>query len=342
MGSTFGSQPTLPDVAKALAQGNACGARGILSRTLHGSTLKVSAFRVETGKQCAEIEDSPLLGTLFPELYSPLHRVNAFPRFLCFFGQFRQGHRDRHFPYLGKNNLPVCSCIGPHKVCNSIRVRLALTSVAWLPPRSWAAFWTGPHRWRHATGPTPSPVGFRRYGVTATPLPLQSAGAPLVVIVTPAVFISFFRPEFEDFLHAPIGMESNEMLLSVLSALARLNLDPWKEAAELSELPKEPATKRLAALIVRLPGGRWTQSDSMRIAHRLIELLPRRSNPSVPLIERAHGTPRMPGSPTAKMLICAALAGMALIIAASCETSSGADMVISRMTEAAPHSQSMR
>jgi len=63
MGSTFGSQPTLPDVAKALAQGNACGARGILSRTLHGSTLKVSAFRVETGKQCAEIEDSPLLGT---------------------------------------------------------------------------------------------------------------------------------------------------------------------------------------------------------------------------------------------------------------------------------------
>jgi len=44
MGSTFGSQPTLPDVAKALAQGNACGARGILSRTLHGSTLKVSAF----------------------------------------------------------------------------------------------------------------------------------------------------------------------------------------------------------------------------------------------------------------------------------------------------------
>ena len=191
-------------------------------------------------------------------------------------------------------------------------------------------------------GADAQPRRFPKVRVTATPLPLQSAGAPLVVIVTPAVFISFFRPEFEDFLHAPIGMESNEMLLSVLSALARLNLDPWKEAAELSELPKEPATKRLAALIVRLPGGRWTQSDSMRIAHRLIELLPRRSNPSVPLIERAHGTPRMPGSSTAKMLICAVLAGMALIIAASCEPSSGADMVISRMTEAAPHSQSMR
>jgi hypothetical protein len=282
------------------------------------------------------------LGTQFPELYSPLHRVNAFPRFLCFFGQFRQGHRDRHFPYLGKNSLPVCSCIGPHEVYNSVRVHLALTPVARLPPRSWVAFWTGPHRWRHATRPTPSSVDFQRYGVTANPLPLQKASAPLVVIVTPAASISFFRPEFEDFLHAPIGMESNEMLLSVLSALARLNLDPWKEAAELSELPKDPATQRLAALIVRLPGGRWTQADSMRIAHRLIELLPRRSSPSVPLIERTHGIPRMTGSPTAKMLICAALAGMALIIAGSCEPSSGADMVISRTTEAAPHSQSMR
>jgi hypothetical protein len=77
MGSTFGSQPTLPDVA------NACGARGILSRTLHGRRSKHRPLGRNL-KQCAEIEDSPLLETLFPELYSPLHRVNAFPRFLCF------------------------------------------------------------------------------------------------------------------------------------------------------------------------------------------------------------------------------------------------------------------
>jgi hypothetical protein len=181
------------------------------------------------------------------------------------------------------------------------------------------------------------PVGFQRHVGTATPLRSQVPAHDLVIIVTPATSISFFRPEFDDFLHAPIGMESNEMLLSVLSALARLNLDPWMEAAELSELPTDCATQRLAGLIVRLPGGRWTPADSWRIAHRLIELLPRRSSPDVPLAEKAHGIPRLIGSPVARLLICAALAGVALISVARCEPSSGADMVSSRMTGAAPH-----
>jgi hypothetical protein len=162
----------------------------------------------------------------------------------------------------------------------------------------------------------------------------------LVAIVTPATSISFFRPELDDFLHASIGMERNEMPLSVLSALARLGLDPWKEATELSELPSDSATQRWAALIMRLPGGRWTQADSKGIAHRLIELLPRRSSPTVPSMEKAHGIPRMTVSPTAKMLICAVLVAIALIGAASCEPASGADMAAFRTTEAAetvPH-----
>ena len=78
--------------------------------------------------------------------------------------------------------------------------------------------------------------------------------------------VSFFRPEFDDFLYAPIGADRNEMPLSVLSALARRDVDPWEEAAELSELPKRTASQRLAALIARLPGGRWTQADSRGIA----------------------------------------------------------------------------
>jgi hypothetical protein len=139
--------------------------------------------------------------------------------------------------------------------------------------------------------------------------------------VTPGASVSFFRPEFDAFLYAPIGTDGNEMPLSVLSALARLDIDPWKEAAELSELPKDTATQRLASLIARLPGGRWTQADSSRVAHRLIELLPRRNSPKVPLTEKARGLP-----PVAKMLFCAALGGIALIIAASCEPSSGADI----------------
>ena len=127
--------------------------------------------------------------------------------------------------------------------------------------------------------------------------------------MTPAASVSFFRPEFDDFLYAPIGTDRNEMPLSVLSALARLDIDPWEKAAELSELPKDIATQKLASLIARLPGGQWTQVDSKGISHRLIELLPRPSIPKVPLTEIAHGLPKMKGS--LKMVICAALGGIA-------------------------------
>jgi hypothetical protein len=132
-------------------------------------------------------------------------------------------------------------------------------------------------------------------------------------------------------------MERDELPLTVLSALARLDLDPWKEAAELSDLPRDSATQRLASLIARLPGGRWTQIEARGIAYRLIDHLPRRSDPSVPLIEKAHGIPKMVGSPAAKMLICAALVGVALISVARCEPSSGADMVVSQTTETVSH-----
>ena len=84
--------------------------------------------------------------------------------------------------------------------------------------------------------------------------------------MTPGASVSFFRPEFDDFLYAPIGSDKDEMPLSVLSALARLNIDPWEEAAELSELPKSPAVQRLASLIAQLQGGRWTLADSRTIA----------------------------------------------------------------------------
>jgi len=159
----------------------------------------------------------------------------------------------------------------------------------------------------------------------------------LVAIVTPASSAFFFRPELDDFLHAPIGMERNEMPLSVLSALARLGLDHWKEAAELPELPSDSATQRLAALIMRLPGGRWTQADSRGIAHRLIALLPRRGSPAVPSIEKPHGIPRMTATPAAKLLLCAVFVGIVLIGAASCEPASGADMAASPTTETVPH-----
>lgn len=143
--------------------------------------------------------------------------------------------------------------------------------------------------------------------------------------MTPAASVSFFRPEFADFLYAPIGTERDEVPLSVLSALARLDVDPWEEAAELSELPNDTATQRLASLIARLPDGRWTQADSRTIAIRLIDLLPRRCSSRVPLAAKAHGVREMTSSAVAKMLICAALAVIALTMAASREPSSRGD-----------------
>jgi hypothetical protein len=83
--------------------------------------------------------------------------------------------------------------------------------------------------------------------------------------------------EFNDFLFAPIGEDQNGMLVSVLSGLARSDVDPWQEAARLAQLPRENATRRLAALIGALPDRAEPFPDPGMIATRLIALLPRRS-----------------------------------------------------------------
>ena len=142
-------------------------------------------------------------------------------------------------------------------------------------------------------------------------------------MVTAAASVTFFKPEFGDFLYAAIAADRNEMPLTVLSALSRLDVDPWKEAAELSELPKDAATQRLASLIARLPGGRWSVADSKAIADRLIELLPRRSRSTVQSDKKAHHPQQMTGFPV--LLICAALAMVALTIATSCQRSTPSD-----------------
>ena len=86
--------------------------------------------------------------------------------------------------------------------------------------------------------------------------------------------------EFNEFLFAIVGEEHSGQQLTVLSALARLGLDPWGEAARLSELSDEAATKALAAVIGALPEGDWKLSEGQSIAERLVNHLPRRSTPS--------------------------------------------------------------
>jgi hypothetical protein len=86
--------------------------------------------------------------------------------------------------------------------------------------------------------------------------------------------LSTLTSEFDDFLFAPIGEGRNGVPLSVLSALARLDIDPWREAAELAQVSRETATQRLASLIAALPDGPSAQLDPGSIAARLIALLP--------------------------------------------------------------------
>jgi hypothetical protein len=98
--------------------------------------------------------------------------------------------------------------------------------------------------------------------------------------------------EFNEFLYAPIAEESNGMALSVLSALARLGLDPWEQAAQWARLPGETATRNLASLIAALPAGPAARPDPGPLAARLIALLPRRN-------ERMSSAKSSAGSPAA-------------------------------------------
>jgi hypothetical protein len=83
--------------------------------------------------------------------------------------------------------------------------------------------------------------------------------------------------EFNDFLFAPIGEDRNGVLVSVLSGLARLDVDPWQEAADLAQLSGETATQRLASLIGALRDGDPSYLDPRTISMRLIALLPNRN-----------------------------------------------------------------
>jgi len=82
-------------------------------------------------------------------------------------------------------------------------------------------------------------------------------------------------PEFDPFLFAAIDEEGNGVSLSVLSAFAQLEVDPWREAAELARMPRGAANQRLTSLIAALSETSTPRVTAATIASRLTELLPR-------------------------------------------------------------------
>lgn len=80
--------------------------------------------------------------------------------------------------------------------------------------------------------------------------------------------------DLEAFLFARVWDDGSSTPLSVLSAIARLDIDPWAEAARLAALPREKAAVALAAILRRLPGRNPGAPDIATIADRLVTLLP--------------------------------------------------------------------
>jgi hypothetical protein len=79
---------------------------------------------------------------------------------------------------------------------------------------------------------------------------------------------------YDHFLFAPICEDANGMQLSVLSALARMNVDPWEEAARLAAMPKAIVGRTLVSTLDSVPGRSWNPSKTEIIAARLVQLLP--------------------------------------------------------------------
>ncbi len=95
-------------------------------------------------------------------------------------------------------------------------------------------------------------------------------------------------PEFERFLYASVGEDGNGYAVTVLSALARLGLDPWKETAELVTLGRDAARARLGTLLARFRDVPTLASDHGRVARDLSQLLP--EGPPSQSLKRAAAT----------------------------------------------------
>jgi hypothetical protein len=88
--------------------------------------------------------------------------------------------------------------------------------------------------------------------------------------------VSSLTSRYNHFLFAPICEEANGMRLSVLSALARMDVDPWEEATRLAAMPKAIAERTLVSTLDQVLGKSCHRSETEVIAARLVQLLPQR------------------------------------------------------------------
>ena len=108
--------------------------------------------------------------------------------------------------------------------------------------------------------------------------------------------------QFDCFLFAPVCEDPNGLQISVLSALARINRDPWKEAARLAAMPKAKAEMSLVSSLDLVAANGWDPAQANTISARLISLLPQ---PNV-ATTMTLGTRKAPAHRTIIFLACLA------------------------------------
>jgi hypothetical protein len=147
--------------------------------------------------------------------------------------------------------------------------------------------------------------------------------------------------EFNAFLFSAIGDDRNGMPLSVVSLLARRDLDPWQEAASLAEMPKDAATRRLDSLIRALPDQPLTLPDSGAVAARLIALLPSSAHLQIQGSEKqAKALDTKALTPNRRTLVIAAILVIAMILLMRAQLAQLRSEIPARSTPVIPHQAS--
>lgn len=126
-------------------------------------------------------------------------------------------------------------------------------------------------RTRKNAKPASHPIRSASQNSTRSPIAMSEGGS-VMAMQRPALNVT---ARYDDFLFAWVWDEPRGMRLSVVSALARMNLDPWEEAARLAALPAPDAESALVSTLNLLPGHPQTSPETGVLAARLVALLPK-------------------------------------------------------------------
>ncbi len=111
--------------------------------------------------------------------------------------------------------------------------------------------------------------------------------------------------DYDAFLFAEVGEDRTGAAVTVLSALARLDLEPWTEARELARLAREDAQVRLTTHLSAITDIPALALASEGRAANLVSLLPKRAplRVSKPFEAGPNNSPRISISWTMMALI---------------------------------------